>query len=497
MKTSTIGLMYCLNKEVVKISRLYFQFLKLIFLSGICVFLLLNCNSVSAQAPDTLWTKTYGGSSSEDGYSVQQTTDGGFIITGFTYSYGVRYGDVWLIRTDADGDTLWTKTYGTLGVDQGRSVQQTGDGGFIITGYAWMQSKGLQVWLIRTNSSGNALWSKDFGGINDEIGYCVQQTDDGGFIIVGEVIIQGNMIDAWLIKTDGEGNEVWSQIYGGTNFDKGYSVQQTTDGGYIVTGYTSSFGFGYADVWLIKTNASGDTLWTKTYGGFDNDFGYSVQQTTDGGYLITGSTDSFRFGSGVFVIKTDATGNTLWANDYEGGRGYSGRQTSDGGYIITGWSEPYGPPNSNVYLLRTNSSGDILWTKAIGGDGYEEGRSVQQTSDGGYIVCGFTDSYGAGGYDIWLIKVAGETTGIDGDKKSDILIYPNPASGKFKITGSFSQNDVNQVEIIDVFGKVVKSFNGNFNDEATEFDLSNLPSGIYLVRISSSNSSFIQKVIKF
>ncbi len=430
MKTSKNVLKQPISKKAVKNNRLYFHFFKLIFLSGTCLFLLLNVNSLSAQAPDTLWTKTFGGVQAEDGYSVQQTTDGGFIITGFTYSIGTGANDVYLIKTNATGDTLWTKTYGTTGVDEGRSVQQTSDGGFVITGNVWVQGKGLQVWLIKTNPSGDTLWTKNFGGTGFDKGHCVQQTNDGGYIIAGEVEVSGNQIDMLLIKTDSDGNYDWSKIYGGTGYDKGYSIQQTTDGGYVVTGYTGSFGAGYNDAWLLKTDAAGDTLWTKTYGGFDNDYGYSVQQTTDGGYFITGSSWSFSFGSGVYLVKTDAAGDTLWTKIYSGSQGYSGRQTSDGGYIITGWAEPFGPNNSNVWLLKTNSSGDTLWTKIFGADEYEEGRSVQQTSDGGYIICGFTDSYGAGGHDIWLIRVTAETTDVKENTEADFTIYPESGGRK-------------------------------------------------------------------
>lgn len=497
MKTSKNLLKQHIGKKAVNNNRLYFLFLKLIFLSGTCLFLLLNVNSLSAQAPDTLWTKTFGGVLSDDGYCVQQTTDGGFIITGLTNSYGVKYADVWLIRTDENGDTLWTKTYGTNGVDEGRSVQQTSDGGFIITGDVFVQGKGLQVWLIKTNQSGDTLWTKNFGGPGTgfDKGYCVQQTNDDGYIIVGEVRVSGNQIDMLLIKTDSDGNYVWSKIYGGTGYDKGYSIQQTTDGGYIVTGYTGSFGTGYNDVWLLKTDAAGDTLWTKTYGGFDNDYGYSVEQTTDGGYFITGSSWSFSSGSGVYLVKTDDAGDTLWTKTYSGSQGYSGQQTSDGGYIITGWAEPLGPNNSNVWLLKTNSSGDTLWTKVFGADEYEQGRSVQQTSDGGYILCGFTDSYGAGNYDIWLIRVAAETTAVKEITKADFTIYPNPTREKFSVSGLEPGVEINQFEIIDLYGKVIKSFKGELITEGMNFDVSNLTAGMYFCRFYFENEIITKELI--
>jgi hypothetical protein len=495
MKTSIVVLKQHLSTKPDMINSHYFLYVKWILLSGMCLFLLANSPSISAQAPDTLWTKTFGGVQAEDGYSVQQTTDGGFIITGFTYSYGAGGNDVYLIRTNADGDTLWTKTYGTHGVDEGRSVQQTSDGGFIITGDVLVQGKGLQVWLIKTNASGDTLWTKTFGGTGTgfDKGHSVQQTNDGGYIIAGEIEV--NQIDMLLIKTDSDGNYVWSKIYGGTGFDKGYSVQQTTDGGYIVTGYTSSFGAGYNDVWLLKTDGAGDTLWTKTYGGFDNDYGYSVQQTTDGGYFITGSSWSFSFGSGIYLIKTDDAGDTLWTKTYSGSQGYSGKQTFDGGYIITGWAEPLGPNNSNVWLLKTNSSGDTLWTKIFGADEYEQGRSVQQTSDGGYILCGFTDSYGAGGYDIWLIRVGAEITNMQETKETEFTIYPNPARKKFGVQGLELGGNGGTLEIYDLNGRKLLEKQIPAGAEEFEVDVSQVPGGVYFCRLTSDNKSSSQKLI--
>ncbi|TFB09365.1 hypothetical protein E3V55_07690, partial [Candidatus Marinimicrobia bacterium MT.SAG.3] len=299
-------------------------------------------------------------------------------------------------------DTLWTKTFGGSGSnDFGNSVQQTFDGGYIITG----ESAG--VWLIKTDASGDTLWTRSFGGGGDA-GYSVQQTTDGGYIITGNTIPSGaSSSDVWLIKTDASGDTLWTKTFGGTSYDEGRSVQQTTDGGYIITGVTLSYGAGYEDVWLIKTDASGDTLWTKTFGGSGNEMGYSVQQTSDGGYIITGNT--FSYGAGydaVWLIKTDASGDALWTNTFRGAsfaEGRSVQQTSDGGYIITGIYSP-GAGNYDLWLIKIDSLGNENWNKTFGGLYDEIGYSVQQTSDGGYIITGLIGSPGAGNSDLWLIK---------------------------------------------------------------------------------------------
>ena len=243
------------------------------------------------------------------GYSVQQTSDGGYIITGTTESFGNGNTDIYLLKTDGNGVEQWSKTFGGVSNDLGRSVKETTDGGYIITGITTsFGNGGDDVFLIKTDSNGNELWYKTFGGTNDGGGFSVQQTTEGGYIIAGS--LSSGDDDVYLIKTDDNGNKLWNNTFGGIDNDWGYSVHQTTDGGYIVTGGTSSFGNGNFDVYLIKTDDNGNKLWNRTFGGINNELGISVQQTNDGGYIITGRTESFGDGDDdVYLIKTDGNGN--------------------------------------------------------------------------------------------------------------------------------------------------------------------------------------------
>ena len=253
------------------------------------------------QVSNILWDKTFGGPGQERGYDVQQTTNGGYIVVGYT-----NY-DIWLIKTNASGDTLWTKLIGGEYGDFGSSVEQTNDGGYIVSGgLDYFNGVSVDIWLIKTDAYGDTLWTKIFGGAamgnqcND-----VHQTTDEGYILTGYTEKLGGIRNVWVIKTNDLGDTVWTKIFGGNNIDWGESIQQTIDGGYIICGITKSFSAGYSDAWIIKINDSGSVLWTKTLGGVHDDQGRSVQQTTDGGYIITGSTWSSSTGDyDVWLIKT-------------------------------------------------------------------------------------------------------------------------------------------------------------------------------------------------
>ena len=299
-------------------------------------------------------------------FSVKQTNDGGFIITGRTFSFGNGGGDVYLLKTDENGNEQWSQTFGGVDYDWGGSVQQTTNGGYIICGMTYSSGNGDgDVYLIKTDENGNEQWSKIFGGESYDIGLSVKQTTDGGYIITGSTYSYGNgNEDVYLIKTDENGNEQWTQTYGGESYDYGNSVQQTQDGGFIITGWTLSFGNGNEDVYLIKTDENGNEQWSQTFGGESIDMSFSVKQTNDGGFIITGRTLSFGNGNyDVYLIKTDENGNEQWSKTFggtEGDFGTSVQQTTDGGYIITGSTYSYGNGNHDVYLIKTDGYGNIL-----------------------------------------------------------------------------------------------------------------------------------------
>jgi hypothetical protein len=388
--------------------------------------------SLESQIPQEEWNKVFGGSSNDIGTYGQQTKDGGFIITGYTSSYGADApfswiikapyrGDLWLIKTDAEGNLQWDKTIGGLGKDLGFSVQQTKDNGYIIAGGKksfWIIGN-YDLWVIKTDSKGNVQWDKTYGWSGEDLGFSVQQTKDDGYIIAGYTSFPDGK-KVFIIKIDSQGNKEWNLATGKINSEAA-CVQLTKDGGYIITGYTPSSGNGKEDVWLIKTDSKGNWDWLKTFGGPEKDLGLSVQETKDGGYIITGLTESFGAGKGdVWLIKTDPKGIKEWDKTF-GGTGFdsgaSVQQTIDDGYIITGYSTTSvegekgysqlfsSSDRGRVWLIKTDSKGNEMWNETFGGSRNDWGNCVQETQDGGYIITGVTESYGAGKEDVWLIKV--------------------------------------------------------------------------------------------
>jgi hypothetical protein len=260
-----------------------------------------------------LWNKTHGGFDGDSGRSVIEVTGGGFMLGGYTTSFGAGGYDMWVVRTDADGNHLWNQTYGSIGGDFGMSVLEVSPSGFVIAGYTTSFGEGLgDIWLVRIDVNGNLLWSRTYGGLWYEYGVAMIEVSSGGFAIVGytESFGAGGW-DMWLVRTDADGNHLWNQTYGGVDDDRGFSVVEAVTGGFVLTGYTGSFGAGWQDLWVVRTDADGNHLWNQTYGGSTHDVGRSIVRAGPGGYVILGDTDSFGAGLDDFWLIRVTDGPTF------------------------------------------------------------------------------------------------------------------------------------------------------------------------------------------
>lgn len=366
--------------------------------------------------PAVQWSRTFGEENNVSGGPVQQTEDGGYILCGMletphTETHKIKE-NAWLIKTDANGNKLWDRIFEGGYIN---SLQQTTDDGYIMCGTT--ESYGADkadIWLIKTDAEGNKIWDKTFGDNKGAQGKSIQQTTDDGYIVCGTKEVYGDdNDDIWLIKTDAEGNELWDKIYGGEHDNLGCSVQQTPDGGYILCGIIRYRPTDYElSTWprLIKTDDNGNVLWDKTLGPGNQQCGPMIQ-STDGGYVLCGDSMIILATIQVLLTKTDTNGDMLWEKKF-GSRGiafgFSVQQTTDGGYIICGVKfKPMGAGNS-MWVIKTDADGDKLWDGLFGDKRWNRGNSIQQTADGGYIICGTTSPYTEEAHNIQLLKLAPE-----------------------------------------------------------------------------------------
>jgi len=468
------------------------------------LILIITFTSLFGQSPDTLWTRTFGGTNWDEGKSVQVLASKDIIISGFSHSFG-DWWQFYLIKTDSSGNLIWQKTYGGAYDDCCYSQEQTSDSGFIMTGWTSSFGSGLRdVYLVKTNAYGDTLWTRTYGGTERDIAFSVKEARDKGYIIAGQTNSFGaGNSDIFIVKTDSSGTLEWMKTYGGASNDYGYSVQETTDSAFIVCGFTESFSAGKGDIYIIKTNINGDSVWTKAFGDTADERAYSVQQTSDGGFIITGYTESYGAGnSDIVLIKTNEAGNITWQRSYGGTNydcGYSVCQTQDSGYIVAGDTKSFGSGESDVYIIRTDANGDTLWTATFGGAGTDKAYAVTQTQDADYVVTGATASYGAGSYDVYLLKVKFHTGLCETNYAenlrsfSNLNISPNPFHNTAVL--HFKHYPITfptpQVKIYDQSGRLL------INKAVASNPIvlgSNLKPGIYFLTINNFKN---KKLVKF
>jgi hypothetical protein len=345
------------------------------------------------------WEQNYSNGVFDRGYSAIQTTDGGYILTGETDLTNSSNSNLTVIKTNSLGNVLWSKNYGGSGTEIGYSIKELDDGGYIILGesnsYSLATSDSIDAWILKIDMIGDSIWSASYGSYGIDIGFDITTTYDGGYVVTGTSYTNLGNNQLWIFKTDSIGNIIWDKKYGNDWYQVGLGIEATLDSGYIVSGIK----YGGCS-WLVKTDNNGDTLWTKT--DCWNREVEDIEQTTDGGFITTGN----GYGD-FFLVKTDQYGNTIWDKKYGGiniEKGYDVEQTTDGGYIVAGWTSSFGSGTvdyPDIWLLKTNSLGDSLWSKTFGGLNIDKARSVKQTIDGGYIICGYMYK------DILLIKTDG------------------------------------------------------------------------------------------
>jgi Secretion system C-terminal sorting domain len=510
-----------------------------------------------SQAPAIEWQRTIGGNSQDAIFSAIQTTDGGYLLGGYSSSnisgeksdnsQGLE--DYWIVKIDGLGNILWDKTYGGDSTDYLQKVIQTNDGGYLLGGYTYSSNSGdktdtakggWDTWIIKVDANGNKQWDKSYGGDEKDGLVAMKQTVDGNYLFwaVSKTGINGDKTEAsrglsdfWIVKIDTIGNILWDKTIGSNNMDHILSVQENADGGYILGGFTMSGisgdkttpNFGFWDFWLVKLDASRNVEWDKSFGGTSSEHVMSVKEMSSGGYLLAGFSSSGVSGNktepsrGIYdywIVRTDDSGNKLWEKAYGGTSAEEMRgginMTNNGNLILGGFSQSgIGGEKTEAnrgmddyWLIKTDTSGTIIWDKTIGGSGTEFLYSVIPTTDNGYLVAGWSDSpisgektdSSRGSFDFWIVKLAPDFTTVGLNELVDnngisVTVYPNP----FSNTTTLQINTIEQISdpltlsIYDITGKKVKQIN-NITENQLVINRENLSSGLYIYLLKNNNT---------
>ena len=445
---------------------------------------------------DTLWTRTYGGSDDEYGNCVAQTADGGYLFMGDSSSFGALGQDIYMVKTDANGAPQWSKLFGAPGTDYAGMAYQSTDGGYLLLGSSTGLGAGVSdAYVIKLDGGGNVAWTKTYGGTLDDDGNSIRPTSDGGFILVGTTSSFGaGGYDAFVVKASADGAITWSKVYGGAGDEYGFSIEQLADGGYCVSGTATSGGAGGFDCLLMRLDASGAVVWAKTYGSTDTDISGSALATTDGGYILLGQSFGFGVASDLYLVKTDANGDTLWTSIY-GGNGYEFEsiilQTQDGGYLFSAGEESFGP-DRNAYLIKTDASGN---------SGCDQGSTATQYGPITLVTANAAMTVSSGGTTTTAATITSSggsvntictTAGIaEPGSTAMINVHPLPFSSLFTLSGT---QENGTIVIMDITGKI--RCMQRATEGITEVDARGLAAGSYLLKYQKGEESTVIKLVK-
>ncbi len=435
----------------------------------------------------------YGGMSDEEGNSVVQTADGGFILAGYTESFGAGSQDLYIVRVNTYGDTVWTRTFGGTGYDNAVDITNVDDSHYLIGGY--IGTGNGDIYLVKINDNGDADWIKTIGTADNDHLKKIKRTPDGGFIICGDITGLGDY-KYLLIKTNSSGDTLWTKAY---DYGTAYSMDLTNDGGFILGVDPFEVPYFTDDFLLVKTSSDGDIEWTKKYGGPSTEIPYAIGQTSDGGYFIAGRTDSYGAGgSDFYLLKTNSGGDSLWAKTYGGERderAFDAIQTSDGGYLMAGYTHENPDQFFDFYIVKTDENGNLQWTRTYGGPWQEMAYEIKETEDG-FAIIGYTQSYGAGGFDMYFVKTDknGLITGAVNDKRNSKINFqlyqnfPDPFNPSTTIRFELSQIMYASLKIYDVLGRQIETLiEGELNAGLHDFVFNPISycSGVYFYQLKA------------
>lgn len=477
-------------------------------------FFLLALHSTAQQSAsvlDSAHTFTFGGSNNDYARQIICTSDSGYIIVGTTSSFGVAQTDVYIIKTDKNITKQWSHLYGSPEIEWGYGIRETMDHGYIVVGYTNQNpSSGYDIYLLRLSSNGDVVWSKTIGGPDWDFGYGIELTPDSGFVICGKSYSYSNgSSDAYLVKTDKDGNVVWQKNYGGINDESANAIIRDHDNHYTIAGETNSFGSGDQDAWVLKTDENGDTLWARTFGTTLTDVANAIDTLTDGSFIVNGTSNGLRPGlpiDDMYFFKVDSLGNQVWyheqGRDSLSDQGYIALTFPNGELFSGGITDGYGFGKTAFFMMRNDPGGWYLNSCAFGQSDDEEGYSAVIGKDNSLTLAGISSSFGCGFFDVYVIHidtftivndynvrnaaVCDSTIGIDeaATISTPLSIYPNPFHDVCTVDlhAGHHMSKPFLLRMMDIAGKEISSF--EVSRFPFQLNTEGLQSGIYFISIS-------------
>jgi len=487
--------------------------LKTGFLVAILLFIIFSSIAIG-QEPDTVWTKIYGEDHHELGECIIPTSDGCFLIAGSNHSTTFGGYDYYLMKIDQNGDSLWTRHFGTIDTERGAWAVEKSDGGFMMIGSfdIYAPNTPRDIFIVNTDSLGYLTSTRMYGGSDDDFANKIVETSDGNFMILGNTDSFGiGNLDIWLIKVNQLGDTLWTSTIGTSGDEYAYGLESTADGGYIIGGVQNTSGTQAEDACLIKTDSLGNPEWIKSYGYEHNDRVHDIAPLPDGGYIAVGyMTHSIPTMRDFYVLKTDAYGDTLWTRNYGNARedwAYSVNINNSGHYIVAGMSENgFYPDTAKILVLCLDSNGDTVWTKNICNGLRTLPKSIIQTSDNGYILTGWTTVFYDNDWqnDLYIARLSPEFVGVyDQDFTIPYQLnisqnYPNPFNASTTISYSLSEQSEVSIEIYDILGRKIDKLSPgrqSAGEHNVIWNAENLTSGVYFFRIQAGNYTEARKMV--
>ncbi|MBN1150467.1 T9SS type A sorting domain-containing protein [candidate division WOR-3 bacterium] len=481
----------------------------------IAFFLLISANQLFLQNPDTLWLKHYGGPLGDYGNSIALTNDGGFVLAGFTFSYTPSFCDAWILRFDSSGELSWDSTYGYESYDYPDDIIQTFDGGFAFAGTSCPPANYYgDFYIAKISGDGNFLWDLRIGDSQWEEGAsALLETQDSEIVAVGFTYFQtAGLCDAWLVRIDNDGNLLWDSTYGGSGSELPTCMVQSNSGDFVIAGHKKLTSSSNSMGWFLIIDRYGVVTHEKTFPGAQSAWFENITRTQDGCYILAGTMVSSTNGKfDGWIVKVDSQGNEMWSKVLGGPESddfWSVEELPGGDLLLTGTTSSYPANSADVWIVRTDSAGNQIWSYSFGGAEIDEGHDIKAVTSSIFLVTGSSETFCNGISDLIVAKITDAVTIVEENplhvfSPEFLTVSPNPFRGSAQIEFFLRNEDEVQVSVLDLSGRIVKIISDctlgsgslYFSWDGTDETGMPVHSGIYFLNVMTEESAVSEELI--